>query len=352
MWSFLRGSRSEPAPQGFDPGQIAEALLVMKGLGAHFALLYANMCGYRSRIIEPATVAEFCSLIEGPPEFTDEGVAFATQGVADDVDLICRSSVFDVSVFGPRGDENAQHATLLRAFRSAVQAARLLALCERSGFDLTDFIRHTAVSRRAADIAAVTAKLEEKRDFLRPLLLRARAEGRNKYGDLDYTQYVAELNEFLGHYFPQGALPFFYHILPLNTAIAYVEGWFQESVDVSVVPMDGREFEHWCAARLREQGWTAQVTQASGDQGIDISVTRGDRTIAIQCKRYTSPIGNKCVQEAHAGMVHYRAEAAFVIGTGGFTPSAAQLAASTGVILLDAENISEFSTLADACLRI
>lgn len=67
--------------------------------------------------------------------------------------------------------------------------------------------------------------------------------------------------------------------------------------------------------------------------------------VAVQCKRYTQPVGNKSVQEAYTGATHYRADKAVVIGTGGYTRAAIELATNTGVILIDAENIAAFTSL-------
>ena len=109
------------------------------------------------------------------------------------------------------------------------------------------------------------------------------------------------------------------------------------------VPLDGIDFEHWCADALRKFGWQATVSKASGDQGVDILARREGISVAVQCKRYTKPVGNKAVQEAFSGKQHVQASHACVIATGGFTKSAKELASSTGVFLLDAELISDFS---------
>jgi hypothetical protein len=198
---------------------------------------------------------------------------------------------------------------------------------------------------REDDLSAIFHKLDEKRPYLQPLLLRARAKGRNKYGDIDYTEYVREVADFLNTYFSEDDLRFFHGRKPLIACVEHLEGWFAAPVDPLVMPVDGIDFEYWCAARIEEQGWAARVSKATGDQGVDIEAMRDGITVAIQCKRYADPIGNKSVQEAFTGMTHYRADAAVVIGTGGFTKAALELATNTGVILLDAENIGEFTML-------
>lgn len=48
------------------------------------------------------------------------------------------------------------------------------------------------------------------------------------------------------------------------------------------------EFEVFCAERLRQSGWDAQVTKGSGDQGVDVIATRNGVRVVLQCKLYRS----------------------------------------------------------------
>lgn len=351
MWPFSKAkaeAKPEPEPLAFTQALMEQALLAYKGEGAHFSLYYANLGGHLENVIKPETTQAFTTVIEAEPNFTEAGRRYAIDRLIDEVDFVCSADVFDMIVFGHRNDTNLEHRECLLAWRAAVNQRGFAALCERIGFDALDFLERTTIARRQADLGRVIAKLEERKDYLKPLLLRAIAKGKNKYGEVDYGAYLDELSEFLAYYFPQGSLPFFYNRYPLVSAVTYLEKWLQDAPAAGVIPLDGIDFEYWCAARLEEQGWAVRVSKASGDQGVDIEAMKGGKSVAVQCKRYTQPIGNKAVQEAYAGMVHYQAVAACVIGTGGFTPSALELARSTGVILIDADSISEFSYLIDA----
>jgi hypothetical protein len=76
-----------------------------------------------------------------------------------------------------------------------------------------------------------------------------------------------------------------------------------------------------------------------GDQGVDIVVNpRGERT-AVQCKNHSKPVGNRPVQEVHAGACYHRWTAAWVVAPAGYTRGALALAQSTGVSLYDANAI-------------
>lgn len=106
--------------------------------------------------------------------------------------------------------------------------------------------------------------------------------------------------------------------------------------------LSGTEFEAFVAEFLEAQGYAVQTTMASGDQGVDllVSVPDSESTIAVQIKRYSRPLGNKPVQEAFAGMIHYKAREAGVITNSSFTPGAYELASSTGVKLIGGNELA------------
>lgn len=100
--------------------------------------------------------------------------------------------------------------------------------------------------------------------------------------------------------------------------------------------LDGSGFEKWCAQLFVLLGFSSvEMTKASGDQGVDIVATKDDVRYAIQCKCYSSDIGNHSVQEVHAGKSMYACHVGVVITNRYFTPSAKELAKVTGVLLWD-----------------
>lgn len=102
--------------------------------------------------------------------------------------------------------------------------------------------------------------------------------------------------------------------------------------------MEGHDFEYWSAGLLRKIGFTnVEVTPGSGDQGVDILAQKEGVKYAIQCKRYSSDLGNKPVQEVHAGKSMYNCHVGAVITNQHFTPGAKELAKATGVLLWDRE---------------
>lgn len=103
--------------------------------------------------------------------------------------------------------------------------------------------------------------------------------------------------------------------------------------DPTSLPFDGNAFEDWVATALQKFGWDAKTTSGGADQGIDVLATKNGRTLALQCKLYSSAVGNKAVQEAFSGAAHYEADAAAVITNANYTSSAEKLASTTGVKL-------------------
>ncbi len=111
----------------------------------------------------------------------------------------------------------------------------------------------------------------------------------------------------------------------------------KKSVAITTVDaMTGPQFEPFCGALLRQNGFqNVQVMGGSGDQGVDIIAKKEGLRYAIQCKRYSSKLGNTPVQEVFAGRIHYGCDIAAVMTNNYFTPGAIELAQSTGVFLWD-----------------
>ena len=98
--------------------------------------------------------------------------------------------------------------------------------------------------------------------------------------------------------------------------------------------MTGEQFEHFCASLLRANGFrNVKVTQTSGDYGIDVLAQKGMDSYAIQCKRYTSPVGNHAVQEAFSGAAYYGNRTPVVMTNQEFTAAAVETAERIGVRL-------------------
>ena len=83
------------------------------------------------------------------------------------------------------------------------------------------------------------------------------------------------------------------------------------------------------------------VTQKSADHGIDIFAEKDDISYAIQCKCYSSNIGNAAVQQAHTGKSIYHKDIAVVLTNQYFTAQAKEEANMLGVKLWDRDKLQE-----------
>lgn len=109
--------------------------------------------------------------------------------------------------------------------------------------------------------------------------------------------------------------------------------------------MDGMAYEHHCADVLAAHGWTATLTKASGDQGVDVIARRGHIKVALQCKRYAAPVGNRAVQEVIAARQFEDATHAVVVSTATYTNSARALAHKARVLLISDTQLPELWTM-------
>ena len=105
--------------------------------------------------------------------------------------------------------------------------------------------------------------------------------------------------------------------------------------------MTGQEFEAFCSNLLKKNGFiNVKLTKASRDHGIDILAEKDEVTYAIQCKCYSSNIGNSAVQQAHTGKSIYHKDIAVVMTNSHFTAQAIKDAELIGVKLWDREKLS------------
>ncbi|MBQ8597180.1 MAG: restriction endonuclease [Lachnospiraceae bacterium] len=106
--------------------------------------------------------------------------------------------------------------------------------------------------------------------------------------------------------------------------------------------MEGHEFEYFCAELLERRGFEeVEVTRGSGDYGIDILAEKEGVTYAIQCKRYTAPVGVKAIQEAYAGRDYYDRMVGAVMTNQYFTTPAVEAAKKLKILLWDGGYLEE-----------
>jgi restriction system protein len=106
--------------------------------------------------------------------------------------------------------------------------------------------------------------------------------------------------------------------------------------------MSGAQFEVFVADLFEAMGHQTMVLGGAGDQGVDVLVNPRGKRIAVQCKNYSKPVGNKAVQEVYAGARHHRCVEAWVVAPAGYTSGAIALARSTDVSLCDSDSLHQW----------
>jgi restriction system protein len=207
--------------------------------------------------------------------------------------------------------------------------------------------RRRASQRRESEVQSrIDVVIGDHLDTL--IRRRTQVVYRDDYGREITKKWETELKEFVH-----------FHLLPALSADSRATITAQPSSLVNVVEakvlealaqrpamsefsqsMSPRDFEVFCANQLRAMGWDATVTQASGDQGVDVIATKDKIRMVVQCKLYSRPIGNKAVQEVSAARLHQSAQYAVVVSNQTYTTSARNLAKTNRVVLLHFSELS------------
>lgn len=136
----------------------------------------------------------------------------------------------------------------------------------------------------------------------------------------------------------------------VDTIIREEKIWqrYQERISESeselsqVDSMEGHAFEYWCADILKGNGFkNVEVTQGSGDQGVDVLAEKDGIKYAVQCKCYSSDLGNTPIQEVYAGKIIYHCHVGVVMTNRYFTSGAKKAAEATSVLLWDRSKLKE-----------
>lgn len=100
--------------------------------------------------------------------------------------------------------------------------------------------------------------------------------------------------------------------------------------------INGYDFEKITKDLLESNGFNnVTITQFSGDFGVDVIAEKDNIKYAIQCKKYSSKVGIKAVQEVIASKSMNNCHVAVVLTNNYFTNSAKTLANKNNVLLWD-----------------
>jgi restriction system protein len=95
-------------------------------------------------------------------------------------------------------------------------------------------------------------------------------------------------------------------------------------------------FEEYVAALFRRKGYVVTLRGRSGDQGVDLELTKPNgRRAIVQCKRYQHRVGPDVVRELYGTLLHERVAHAFLVTTADISPSARTWAEGKPLTLID-----------------
>ena len=339
---------------------------------AHSGMFFAACAGYKGNLVDPSRMVELHRAImsNSPEGFERKDIKAATDYRTSELIYGLRSEIWEMTFGIMLTEEHSERFFAEvgtptydgpipeskrgknRGFREVLSNIREKVIqwdqtkpyqSYLLEFDYVEVALEVCLQRRYEDTEMIYTAIDQKFDALAPIFLRLKNSSVNKYGDYDPTPALEEVAEFISYTFTDDDFDFFYLFKPTVLALTYIESRLEGKPSESEMPNDGIDFEHWCAQKLSADGWEVNVSKASGDQGVDILAKFDSSSVAIQCKRFSKPIGNKAVQEVFAGAKNLNVDIACVIGTGGFTRSARELASTTGVFLVDAINIGNFA---------
>lgn len=106
-----------------------------------------------------------------------------------------------------------------------------------------------------------------------------------------------------------------------------------------ILNMDGTEFEQFIASIFRRRGYFVELTQASGDHGIDLIARKEDEYIAIQCKRWGNIVGEPIVRDFYGSLIHTGAKLGILFTSKSFSKQAYDFIKGKPILLIDLEGL-------------
>lgn len=104
-----------------------------------------------------------------------------------------------------------------------------------------------------------------------------------------------------------------------------------------------REFEQLVAETFRRQGFNVSETQHGADGGVDIILTKHQKTYLVQCKQWKAfKVGVNVVRELYGVMAAEGAAGGYVVTCGQFTDQARVFAKGLNLHLIDGAQLSQW----------
>lgn len=103
----------------------------------------------------------------------------------------------------------------------------------------------------------------------------------------------------------------------------------------------GYNFELYLENLFKRLGYNVETMPPGPDQGGDLLIKKNGRITVVQAKYYSSPVGNRAVQEVVSAISYYNGDVGMVVTNNRFTKSAIELADANGVELVDGNKLNK-----------
>lgn len=110
---------------------------------------------------------------------------------------------------------------------------------------------------------------------------------------------------------------------------------------LNIDKMNGYEFEQFIASIYRKKGYLVNITQHSGDHGIDLILRKEEESIAVQCKRWNTPVGESIVRDFFGSMANGNFQKGIIITSDTYTQQAVLFCKNKTIKLIDRQQLEK-----------
>jgi len=111
----------------------------------------------------------------------------------------------------------------------------------------------------------------------------------------------------------------------------------------NVCSMTAVTFKEFTVSLFREMGYTVEITPGTSDNGIDLLLRKNNQLIAVQCKRWNTPIREPIVRDFYSALMSSGAQSGYVVTTSTFTSHAYSFAEGKPIQLVDLEALVDLA---------
>jgi Holliday junction resolvasome RuvABC ATP-dependent DNA helicase subunit len=112
----------------------------------------------------------------------------------------------------------------------------------------------------------------------------------------------------------------------------------------SVCSMTAVAFKEFTVSLFHEMGYTVEITPETSDNGIDLLLRKNNQLIAVQCKRWNTPIREPIVRDFYSVLMSSGAQSGYIVTTSTFTSHAYSFAQGKPIQLIDLEALVDLAT--------